>query len=84
MTEGAAGGERDLGFEVVGVKLEDGGARRIERGSRGGGRGDEEERRDERGGFGGGEAAAPTAHEPSGLSDGKGGHGGGEAAAAVA
>ena len=51
--EEAAGGEPDLGFEVVGVELEDGGARRVERGGRGGGRGDDEERREDGGTHGG-------------------------------
>jgi hypothetical protein len=53
VAEGAAGGEPDLGFEVVGVELEDGGARGVERGGRGGGRGDEEERREDGGTHGG-------------------------------
>jgi len=60
VAEGAAGGEPDLGFEVVGVELEDGEARQVERGGRGGGPGDEEERSDGRDGPGGREAAAPA------------------------
>lgn len=43
----------DLGFEIVGVELEDGGARGVECDGRGGGRGDEEERREESGTHGG-------------------------------
>ena len=64
-----------MDLKLLGVDLEDGGARRVKRGRRGDGRGNEEHS-NRRGG--------PQRQGSGGRSDGKGGPGGREAAATAA
>ena len=65
-----------MDLKLLGVDLEDGGARRVKRGRRGDGRGNEEEHSNRRGG--------PQRQGSGGRSDGKGGPSGREAAATAA